>query len=360
MNKLKLCRQQRFAAGRWPIIVLALSLSLGCGRRDTPRVLEIPEFPFEELFALTDTIRLDPSVLIGSISVLDVSTDGDLIVTDHRSNTVFLFSSSGEYVATMSTRECDPGADLRMRFSRFAGDSRVMTLASGGTVYVFDGNGECLSRVRHKDVEVIDSFCFSGDTVYTVQFREYEASSAVYYPDLLSLLSETKLPPLKFPILNSYYRGISGRSIACLDQSAWYTMNEFSDAKPIGRTEFRALYRPSFYVSRTEDVEPPTDISRFVAAVSQSTNAIGVFGLTDSTRINIYSGAGLEDGEYGYSVIQDGGDGFAASATFDAFPRAARNGYMYFTGENEQFEDGTSGNQVLVRYRLNQSILGDG
>ncbi len=47
--------------------------------------------PFDELFVLQDTLRLDPSMLIGQVGFLDISARDEILVTDHVANSVYLF-----------------------------------------------------------------------------------------------------------------------------------------------------------------------------------------------------------------------------------------------------------------------------
>ena len=79
-------------------LVLVGLLTEGTPRFDNPSddVVYASELvPFQDLFALDDTLVLDPSVFLGDIFFIDVDTDGSILVTEFQSELAHLFAPTG-------------------------------------------------------------------------------------------------------------------------------------------------------------------------------------------------------------------------------------------------------------------------
>jgi len=64
------------------------------------RVVESEFVEFEDIFTAVDTIRFDASVLIGEIGFVDLSDEGEFIVTDFTQRVIYIFSNSGRHIRT--------------------------------------------------------------------------------------------------------------------------------------------------------------------------------------------------------------------------------------------------------------------
>ena len=71
----------------WQLAVAAVLLAgtLGACRPEpaVDQILTPANLDFEELFTLEETIRLDTAVIIGHTWMLDVNSDGELLVQDN-------------------------------------------------------------------------------------------------------------------------------------------------------------------------------------------------------------------------------------------------------------------------------------
>ncbi|MCY4672450.1 MAG: hypothetical protein OXD43_01560 [Bacteroidetes bacterium] len=106
--------------------------------------MEPPLVPFEELFVLEDTVRLDYSVIVGKISFMDVDPEGNFLITDGIGNSVFLFSPTGEHRRIYNPLACLSGRDVfRPWNSLFLDGGKVMTLNLSYGVVVFSPDGSC-------------------------------------------------------------------------------------------------------------------------------------------------------------------------------------------------------------------------
>ena len=131
------------------IFLLALSAA-GCfSERSKVPTVRSPLVPFDELFVLQDTLRLDPTMLIGQVGFLDVSAREEILVTDHVANSVYLFSPSGSYIRSYSALKCLPdNTNFYPWSSRFIGGGRIMTMRFAGGAVVFNADGSCFAQKR--------------------------------------------------------------------------------------------------------------------------------------------------------------------------------------------------------------------
>ena len=107
--------------------------------------------PFEDLFALEDTLVLDPSVILGHNWFTDVDTDGSILITDIQSDLAILFAPTGEHQMSYSMDTCYPSdSGHSLWASRFADDDRIILTTSEGAIVVFDRSGDCLAA-KQKD-----------------------------------------------------------------------------------------------------------------------------------------------------------------------------------------------------------------
>ena len=110
------------------LLLLVTVLLGGCTPDPQYQVVEPPLVPFEELFVLEDTISLDPSVIIGRISFMDISTEGNLLITDGISDSVFLFSPTGEHIRSYDPLKCLIGREKFHPWnSLFMNEGKIMT-----------------------------------------------------------------------------------------------------------------------------------------------------------------------------------------------------------------------------------------
>ena len=276
------------------LLLLMAMLSAGCNSDpQRSQVVDSPVVPFNELFAPADTVRLDPSIIIGGIDFLDLNQEGDLLVTDRIGRSVDLFSSSGEHIRTYPTRECLPDEEYLVPYSsRFLGKSHVVAKYSGGAVVVFSADGRCIGATRRLP-DPSYGLCASDDSIFFfgVPYPSAEASShnsvVVYSPEL-QRLRDIPVEWPKFPALNVNFRGFWERSIACFDDGPYYTYLGSMDATPARFGAESAQQRPEFYSERPRDM--PLNMSREAkrAEWNKYLTTDAVFALTSHTRMVVY------------------------------------------------------------------------
>ena len=132
--------------------------------RDAVSVLESSRMEFDDLFIFEDSIRLDPAVLLGRITHLDVSSSNELLVSDELGQGVYLFSLTGALLSEMVIDECAPEADgFSVNSAVFASDDCIVAI-DGSRGYVFDRDGNCLVSKEYFDFLTTQAICAQGDT----------------------------------------------------------------------------------------------------------------------------------------------------------------------------------------------------
>ena len=234
-------------------MLLMAVLSTGCTSDPRQsRIRDSPVVPFGELFAPADTVRLDPSILIGQIGFLDVNQEGDLLVTDRIGQSVHLFSSSGEHLRTYSVPICLPDLeDFYPVSSRFIGKGQVLTMQPGGAAVVFSADGSCVDADRRWP-EPSFNFCANGDSIFILRpplRKDSDPAVAVYTSDLHKL-REITLERSKLPVLNSgVHSGILGRGMDCFGDGPYFTYLESMDAIPAYVKTGLTQQRPEFFLN---------------------------------------------------------------------------------------------------------------
>ena len=133
------------------LAALVVILASGCRTEETEnRIIPSPVVPFGQFLGVADTISLDPSVIIGSVSVLDVSEQGELLVTDHVGRCIHRFLPSGEYVRSYAHSDClpDEAGFMAFSYSRFLGSGQVMAMNFTGSAVILDEAGNCVEATR--------------------------------------------------------------------------------------------------------------------------------------------------------------------------------------------------------------------
>lgn len=318
--------------------------------------------PFEDLFALEDTLVLDPSVLLGDIFFMDVDTDGSILVTEFQSELAHFFAPTGQYQASFGVDTCYP-SDFGYRpwTSRFADGDRIILTTLQGVIVVFDRSGSCLAAKRK--VATIMSFCTLGDSMYAFRWpTELGPSTSTMDVHSLDLESsrEIVLEAPEFYRLNSIHRASSGRDIACFGGSPWYMYHEDMDARAVYGNAGMAKARPEFFVKRDKDIPAGLGILEAQEIMDGFPAMRGLYALDEDIRMGVFHPI---DEAYrpenvtgrkvsGLSIVSNSNQFKAVSTIPYKIPKTAGNGYLYFLGEHVPIENGEVGNPALIRYRF--------
>ena len=277
---------------------LLATILIGCNSgNERGSISEVPLVPFSDLFHPPDTIRLDPTTIIGMIGVLDVNVGGDLLIVDHTARTTHLFSPSGDLKRSFAfdlASDClpDEAEGFYPAVSRFIGDTRILTITDMSAAIVYNTEGECLGATR-RFVSRAWNVCAHGDSIFALRERTdvLEAAAFIYSPSLTQIAEFSVYPQTEFELLNGFNRGILGHSMQCFADGPYFVYRESMDSTPI-RMRSHVKYQPEFYVARPHDLPPIPDREVYEQEIKEYPNAVGVFALDDQTRMGIFPGFG--------------------------------------------------------------------
>ncbi len=319
---------------------------------------------FEKLFALEDTIRLDTTVLIGSITMLDVNSKGEFLVLDRQSENVHVFSQSGGHLRTLSITDCDPEATFGFSAqSTFLSDSQIFILTSKGAL-VFDESGRCTqSNMAPEFVTNTWAACLHRDTIFAMPRSIQDGAMIRAYDVDLALVDQFPLPAPRFPKRAAVTLPYQGRAMSCFDNDVWWVYRESFDITPRLRRGDLTRFKPDFYIERTRDYPetPVVDRSNFMEitqllgkAEAESSSVLGVFALDETTRLVMYGGIRSDNEERDTgALVASHKDGVAGVSTlFPEFPGATRQGQLYFVENPEEHTDGEFTNPLIIRYQF--------
>ena len=346
---------------------LLLACTLGACRSHpvVERILTPVHMEFEELFALEDTIRLDTAVLIGSISMLDVNSAGDFLVQDNQSESIHVFSPSGAYRHALSITDCNPEAEFGFSAqSTFLDNSQVLVLASKGAI-VFDRAGQCVQI--SSDPHLVTntwSVCSHRDTIFAMPRGIGDSTYIRAYSPDLALIDQFLLPAPRFPRLVGISLPYQGRTMACFSDDTWWIYGESFDATSRLRRAGLTQFMPEFYRKRTEDlpdlprsIGPSNfqEVGRIIAqSKAQASYVQGLFALDEATRLVLFSGIenDNEAQRTGALIASHEANSAGVTTLFSGFPRAAKHGMLYFSGDLDERQDGELSNPTIIRYRF--------
>ena len=345
-------------AGHYAAFLL-LTLVAGCASEAARphAVMEPPLVPFERVFTLTDTLRLDSTIVVGSIHYVDANPSGDLLVSD-RYGAVYMFDRHGQHMRTFRPEDCLIGRrGGRDGAAQFGPAGTVVYHGDIGMV-VFGTQGQCLAS--DAGAVGLAAACSLADTIHTLPGTSPHAREAVAYTMGLERIGATETLGPKFRRLGAIFAPLNGLAMACFDDGPWYTTLSRPDAWRVREYTNPIQVHPRFFEERERDIPwTQDDDYRYEQMFSAPING-GVFALESETRMVIYL---YLQGEW-RSVPQDrpigiglgiasNTDKFAPVSTLSqVYPLGARDGYMYSVGDNEQLPDGDMGNPVVLRYKF--------
>ena len=360
---------ERFTTAKGMLVLLAILaiLAAACSSAQPEQeIMRSPIVPFGELFATHDTVRLDPSVLIGSIGYLDVNARGELLISDEIGRGIHRFSPSGRHLNSYTTLDCLPDeANFIPGSSRFIGDSEVVTFAFGRAAAFFDAEGNCASATRRLDA-FSKAICARHDSLYLhrVYVRD-EATIGVYSPSL-EALGKLQIDSPRFVLLNQFFQGQPGRSLECFEDGPYYIYAESMDGEAAWSSGPR--FQPDFFEERPEDLPKGASAQVLSTMSDEYPSAVAIFALDGLTRMTVFGNLDERwrlDGTQsrimvGLNIASNAGHFTGRSTISSVYPRAAADGFFYVLGPHEALADGELGNPVIVRYRFIRPESADG
>ncbi len=345
------------------LLILLIIVVAGCGPEEQEnRIIRSPVVPFDELFTVADTVRLDPSVIIGSVGFLDVNAQGEFLVSDHVGRGLHRFSPSGSHVRSYSVPDCLPDeANFIPMSSRLLRNGGIMTMKVGGAAVIFDANGNCVEATRRFEA-FSRAFCEYQGSIYVHRvYVEGKATMGVYSP-ALEAIDDLEIEPPRLVRLNQFNAGLMGTGVACFADGPYYVYPESMDGMPAPIGSSITQYQPEFFEIRPDDLSKEADVSERSRQSRDYPSTVSIFALDGSTRMVVTTGLDdkwrLDSSEatssLGLSIASNTGRFPGRSTISPIPPRAAGNGYFYAAGDNEQLPNGDYGNPVIIRYRFIQ------
>ena len=303
----------------------------------------------EDLFRPADTVRFDASVLIGSMRFVDVSAQGEFLITDDVSKAFHVFSSSGNHVHTFTAYQCNPEDRGHLLSARFLTGGRMIATTSSG-VYAFNADGSCEKRLLEITANR-PSFCEWRGSAYflvlnlpTPKIYAYSIESGV--------VRDYDLRKPKFPGVTSVKRGRIGRQIACFDHGVFYRYPESSDGEPLFPGNAPVIHRPTFYrppqrdMKKIDDMGPRMD--DLMELSREATYTSGLFELDEIHRLVTF-----ETSRYRTPLnIVNTETQTSVSTVTDLRFKLAKHGFMYVLGDFEPLPSGEVGNRMLELWRF--------
>ena len=346
------------------VLAFVVVSAFGCSS-GTPHVSisEAPLVPFDDLFQIEDTVRLDPAVIVGHIAFLDVNAQGDLLVADDVGRATHLFSQSGEYKRSYTVSDClpDDAETFAPWVSRFMGANRIFTMAGAGDgAVVFGPEGDCQGATRSLTQTVFE-VCTRKDSIFALRNATTASEAAVLvYSSELTKIEELPITQTEFVGLNFFDRGLQARSMECFVDGAYHVFRESMDGIPVRARTLSARYRPVFFEARPRDLTPYAGFEVHGQESRAYPSAAAIFALEDQTRMVFFTN--LDDkwalpgsdlySPVGMIVASNAGHFPPRSTLAPIWPIAGGNGYVYSLGDNKQLPDGDIGNPLIVRYRF--------
>lgn len=341
---------------------LLICLIAGCNSRSTVDQVLVPTHAdFEDLFVLEDTIQFDHSVLFGTRWTLDVNSVGELLVLDHQSRGVYLFSPDGAFIQKMAITDCNPEAAFNFfSHASFLSDSHIAVLNNKGLI-VFNRGGECVQAITDRDFATnTRGICSHRDTIFAMPGDVWDSTAIRAYSPDLTLMDQFSLPLPEFPQRASVMMTNEGAAMACFDDDVWWVYSESFDASPRLSPTKLPRYMPNFFVERTQDfpdfkLVDQSNFRRITEMISeaeaQATSVQGVYVLNNETRMIVYGGAESDLGTG--AVIASHRDHFPAVSTWlSEGPKAIGNERLYIVDDPEDQPIGEAVNPLIIRYRF--------
>ena len=324
--------------------ILALTCVVSCqpaGR--TYRAVDSDFMEFEDLFSPVDTVRLDASVLIGSMGFVDVSDLGDFLITDNHMKAFHVFAAAGNHVNTFAVSQCNPEDSGFLQSARFLEDGSMVAATSSGT-YAFNADGSCKKRLLEIP-PMRPSFCeWRGHTYF---LNTSLSPPRIYAYSMESgIVREYDLRAPKFPRLTATKRGQVGREIACFDQGVFYRYPESSDGEPLMPGDDPEMHRPTFFRALQREMLITDDIGARIANLRQlareATLSYAIFELDESHRLVAFE----TTPERSLNIVNMETHTSVSTATDLRFI-LAEHGLLYVRGKYESLPTGELGNQML-------------
>ena len=330
-------------------ILLIASMALSVHAQDAP-----PYYQFKH-FKHVGTVRFDKpdTLLIATISRLDVNTDGQWLITDELGKQVLLFDSTGTLLASLDASTCHPGFVFNPENARFGGNEYIFVQTHGNYWgYRFTTEGKCLGSMDRDFVAPNGFFDIDPAGVFygLYDFPEYELRRMSPTGKTLGVFP---LPPPKYP--NASRRFAQGGIIADGTHLFYALVPEPEIWKLTLDGELSGMIskRSSWFRSPPGGRDFPPDVSqRLWATMSEwqnTTTPWSLFELTDQTLMIQYTNG---DRGTGYQIFTKDGLLITEELGLDTLFIHGENGLAYLVYQPDLDSQGELPNPFIEIYQF--------
>ena len=223
-------------------------------------------------------------MLIGQISFVDLSNQGEFLVTDEITRALHIFTASGRHVRTIEISRCNPEDNGRLLSARFLENGSMIATTPWG-VYAINADGSCKQRLLELPPNR-PSFCERQDTIYFTNHRTRPPQIHTYSLES-GAVGNYNLRKAKFPRSIAIYGGYMGRHIACFNHDIFYRYAESSDGESLWSKSDPVMHQPIGYRPPERDFGSyGTDnlVSELQELRREFTYSNGIFELDDNHR----------------------------------------------------------------------------
>ena len=313
------------------------------------RVVDSNFMEFEDLFRPVDTVRFDASVLIGTMRFVDVSDQGDFLITDDVSKALHVFTASGNHVRTFTAEQCNPEDSGWLLSARFLeGGGMIATTSSG--IYAFNADGSCEKRLLDLPTNRA-SFCEWRGSAYFLE-PKLPTPKIYAYSVESGIIRDYDLRKPQFPGVTTVNMGRIGHQIACFDHGVFYRYPESSDGEPLWPGNTPVIHRPTFFRPPQRDVMETKNMSAYIDDLRElsreATYSSGLFDLDETHRLVTFesSRAGVPLNIVNTEIQT------SVSTVTDLRFILAKHGSLYVLGDHEPLPSGEVGNRMLELWRF--------
>ena len=338
------------------LALVACALWLACVVACQPRgqsytVVDSKSMEFEDLFRPVDTVRFDASVLVGAMLFVDVSAQGDFLITDDVSKALHVFTSSGNHVRTFTASQCNPEDRGRPKSARFLEGGKMIATTSRG-VYAFNPDGSCEKRLLELPPNR-PSFCEWRGSVYFLAPKRPTPKIFAYSIES-GIIRDYDLRKPEFPGVTSVKMGQVGRQIACFDHGIFYRYPESSDGEPLWPGNDPVIHRPTFFRPPQRDMIQTNNggarMDDLMELSREATYSVGIFELDDIHRLLKFEHT--RAGKL-LNIVNTETQTSVSTVTDLSFSFIlAKHGSLYVLGGHEPLPSGEFGNRMLEIWRF--------
>ena len=165
---------------------------------------------------LVRQVRLSEEYPVGSVRFIDIDDEGQLLLSDGAALKALLFKQDGQFIRSLESDECHPGAEWTVLTAKFVFGDRILAVNATGRSLFFDANGECIGAAHEDFYPMLDFCTFSGGQFIYGISKHGPGLVVRKMTDSGEPVQDSEAIPTKFPMIDSL---VDHESIICDDDS---------------------------------------------------------------------------------------------------------------------------------------------